>query len=351
MRMTALSEFRKDPLKGTWVITENQRVRQPREFLIDRQQTKTTICPFCPGQEAKTPLEVFALRPANTAANEPGWQVRVVPNKFPVLRIEGELNQQTTGLNRSMHGVGAHEVIIETADHQRSLAQMEVTEITAVLKAYRARLLDLRQDPRFRYLQIFKNHGIEAGAPLPHSHSQLMAVPITPPVARSELSACRTHFRTTGNCLICDLLVQEIADGRRVVFNDGRFLVLAPYASCFPFELRLFPLQHNHDFALQDDQDLSACAKALQDMLRRLHGLLQDPPYNFILHTSPPAHTRSSRPGYWKTLSQDYHWHIELVPRLSQIAGFEWGSGFYINPLPPEEAAHFLRGTDPNLSF
>ena len=351
MRMTALSEFRKDPLKGTWVITENQRVRQPREFLIDRQQTKMTTCPFCPGQEAKTPLEVFALRPANTAANEPGWQVRVVPNKFPVLRIEGELNQQTTGLNRSMHGVGAHEVIIETADHQHSLAQLEVTEITAVLKAYRARLLDLRQDPRFRYLQIFKNHGIEAGAPLPHSHSQLMAVPITPPVTRSELNACRTHFSTTGNCLICDLLAQEIADGRRVVFNDGRFLVLAPYASCFPFELRLFPLQHNHDFALQDDQDLSACAKALQDMLRRLHGLLQDPPYNFILHTSPPAHSRSSKPGYWKTLSQDYHWHIELVPRLSQIAGFEWGSGFYINPLPPEDAAHFLRGTDPNLSF
>jgi len=351
MRMIALSEFRKDPLKGTWVITENQRVRQPREFLVDRQQTKMTLCPFCPGQEAKTPLEVFALRPANTAANEPGWQVRVVPNKFPVLRIEGELNQQTIGLNCSMHGIGAHEVIIETADHRRSLAQLETTEITAVLKAYRARLLDLRQDPRFRYLQVFKNHGIEAGAPLPHSHSQLMAVPITPPVTRNELNACRAHFNATGHCLICDLLEQEIADGRRVVFNDGRFVVLAPYASCLPFELRLFPLLHNHDFALQDDQELSACAKALQDMLRRLHGLLQDPPYNFILHTSPPCHSRSNKPGDWSTLAQDYHWHIELVPRLSQIAGFEWGSGFYINPLPPEDAAHFLRDTDPNLSF
>ena len=346
-----MSEFRKDALKGTWVITENQRVRQPREFLVDRQQTKITLCPFCPEQEDKTPPEVFALRPDNSAANGSGWQVRVVPNKFPILRIEGELNQQTTGLNRSMHGIGAHEVIIETADHQRSLAQLKITEITAVLKAYRARLLDLRQDPRFRYLQVFKNHGVEAGAPLPHAHSQLMAVPITPPVTRNELNACRTHFNTTGNCLICDLLAQEIADGRRVIFNDGNFLVLAPYASCCPFELRLFPLEHNHDFALQDDQGLTGCAKALQDMLRRLHGLLQDPPYNFILHTSPPLHSRLSKPGYWKTLSQDYHWHIELVPRLSQIAGFEWGSGFYINPLPPEDAARFLRGTDPNLSF
>ncbi len=346
-----MSEFRWDPLKGTWVITENQRARQPREFLIDRQKTSITICPFCTGQESKTPPEVFALRPDGTVANGPDWQVRVVPNKFPLLRIEGQLNQKTTGLYRSMQGVGAHEVIIETADHQRSLAQLDIAETTNVLKAYRARLLDLRQDTRFRFLQIFKNHGVEAGAPLPHSHSQLMAVPITPPVTRNELNTCREHFRSTGNCLVCDLLAEEIADGRRVVFNDGRFLVLAPYASCFPFELRLFPLQHNHDFALQNDRELADCARALQEMLRRLFRLLEDPPYNFILHTAPPIHACFSKPGYWQTLARDYHWHIELVPRLSQIAGFEWGSGFYINPLPPEDAAGFLRDTDPNLSF
>jgi UDPglucose--hexose-1-phosphate uridylyltransferase len=346
-----LSEFRWDPLKGTWVITENQRSRQPREFIIERQRTSITVCPFCPGQEDKTPRELYALRPEGTQPNEPGWQVRVVPNKFPVLRIEGELNQQSTGLYRSMHGVGAHEVIIETADHQRSLAQLEVPEISAVLQAYRARLLDLRQDPRFRYLQIFKNHGIEAGAPLPHSHSQLMAVPITPPVTRSELNACFGHYRATGNCLICDLLAQEIADGRRVVCNDGRFLVLAPYASCFPFELRLFPLQHNHDFALQSDQELTECARALQEMLRRLFRLLEDPPYNFILHTAPPTPSKVSKPGYWQSLEHDYHWHIELVPRLSQIAGFEWGSGFFINPLPPEDAARFLRSIDLELTL
>jgi UDPglucose--hexose-1-phosphate uridylyltransferase len=346
-----LSEFRKDSLKGTWVITENQRVRQPREFSIDRQKPTITICPFCPGQESKTPPEVFALRPDNSTANGPGWQVRVVPNKFPILRIEGELNQEFTGLNQSMQGIGAHEIIIETADHQRSLAQLDIAEITAVLMAYRARLIDLRQDPRFRYLQIFKNHGIEAGAPLPHSHSQLMAVPITPPVTRSELNICRGYFLNSGNCLVCDLLAQEIADGRRVVFNDGHFLILAPYASCFPFELRLFPLQHNHDFALQNDLELANCAKALQDMLRRLYRLLEDPPYNFILHTAPPIHACVSKPGYWETLARDYHWHIELVPRLSQIAGFEWGSGFFINPLPPENAAQFLRETKPDLSF
>jgi UDPglucose--hexose-1-phosphate uridylyltransferase len=250
-----------------------------------------------------------------------------------------------------MQGVGAHEVIIETTDHQRGLAQMEIPEITAVLKAYRARLLDLRRDPRFRYLQIFKNHGVEAGAPLPHSHSQLMAVPIVPPVTRSELHACLEHYLSHGNCLICDLLAKEIADGHRVVFNDGRFLLLAPYASCFPFELRLFPLQHNHDFALQDDQELADCARAMQGMLRRLFNLLQDPPYNFVLHTAPPVQAELAKPGYWQTLPRDYHWHIELVPRLSQISGFEWGSGFFINPLTPEDAARFLRAADPELAL
>jgi len=344
-----VSEFRWDPLKGAWVITENDRLRQPREFFVDRQQVSMTTCPFCPGQEAKTPAEVFAVRQGSRPANSPDWLVRVVPNKFPVLRIEGQLEPQQHGLYRSMRGIGAHEIIIETPSHHRSMAQLELNEMLQVLQAYRERLLDLRKDTRFRYLQIFKNHGVEAGAPLPHSHSQLMAVPTTPPITRNALNACRAHFRKTEQCLICDLIAQEITDGRRVVNNDGRFLTVAPYASSVPFELRLFPLQHNHDFALQSDQDLAACATALLDMLRRLRRLLNDPPYNFILHTGPPAHPQPGKPDAWDTLAADYHWHIELVPRLSQVAGFEWGSGFFINPLAPEDAARYLRETDPEL--
>ena len=346
-----MSEFRWDSLKGTWIITENQRTRQPREFIIDRRTPPLWVCPFCPGQEHKTPAEIFALRPPDTEPNTPGWQVRVVPNKFPVLRIEGELTYQTSGLFRSLPGVGAHEVIIETPDHHRSLADLDIHEILSVLQAYRARLLDLRQDLRFRYLQIYKNYGVEAGAPLLHAHSQLMAVPITPPVIRQELSLCRHHFNKTGRCLICELVAQEVADGRRIVSNDGRFLVLAPYASSFPFELALFPIQHNHDFALQSDDELLSCAKALQNMLRRLSCLLHDPPFNFILHTAPPTGADKDDPSKWQTLPRDYHWHIKLVPRLNQIAGFEWGSGFFINPLPPEDAAAFLRSVEPELKF
>jgi len=346
-----LSEFRWDPLKATWVITANHRAREPRDFFLDRQKMQTSACPFCPGHEGKTPTEVFALRPLGQPANGPGWQVRVVPNKFPLLRIEGELNRHADGHYEVMQGIGAHEVVIETPDHERAMADFSVAEITLVLQAYRTRLLDLRRDTRFRYLQIFKNHGFEAGAPLPHAHSQIMAVPITPPTTKVELNLCRDYFRTNDRCLICDLIAQDLTDGRRVVYDDGRFLVVTPYASCFPFELRLFPQRHAHDFALQDDADLESCANALRNVLRRLRNLLRDPPFNFILHTAPPMQPRPGHPDYWTSLPGDYHWHIELVPRLSRIAGFEWGSGFFINLMPPEDAARFLRGTDPDSSL
>lgn len=345
-----MSEFRWDPLKATWVITANHRAREPRDFFLDRQQIQTSACPFCPGHEGKTPPEVFAVRSPENPVNGPGWQVRVVSNKFPLLRIEGELGRHAIGLHEVMAGIGAHEVVIETPHHDRAMADMSTAETALVLQAYRARLLDLRRDPRFRYLQVFKNHGFEAGAPLPHAHSQIMAVPITPPTIKTELEVCRSYFRGHDRCLICDLIQQEQNDGRRVVYDDGRFLVVAPYASCFPFELRLFPLSHGHDFALQDDEALYRCAEALRNVLRRLRNLLRDPPFNFILHTAPPMQPRPEHPGYWATLSHDYHWHIELVPRLSRIAGFEWGSGFFINLMPPEDAARFLRDTGPDDS-
>jgi UDPglucose--hexose-1-phosphate uridylyltransferase len=186
-----LSDFRWEPLKNTWVITANHRAREPRDFFLDRQQIQTSACPFCPGHEAKTPPEVFALRQPGQPANGSGWQVRVVPNKFPLLRIEGELGRRAEGLYEVMSGIGAHEVVIETPDHDKSMADFSTAEIALVLQAYRSRLLDLRRDPRFRYLQIFKNHGFEAGAPLPHAHSQIMAVPITPPTTKVELNLCR----------------------------------------------------------------------------------------------------------------------------------------------------------------
>jgi UDPglucose--hexose-1-phosphate uridylyltransferase len=242
-----------------------------------------------------------------------------------------------------MNGIGAHEVIIETPDHSRSMADLTPNEIAEVLTAYRARYLDLRKDFRFRYLVIFKNHGIRAGATLHHSHSQLIAVPLLPPVAATQLKVARNYFNTKERCIFCDLIDFELRSGERVVREFSNFVTLTPYASSSPFELRLYPKRHSHDFALMNDAQLAELAVAMKDMLLRVKTVLRDAPYNFILHTAPPVHKRPGKPGHWSSLEYDYHWHIELVPRLTQVAGFEWGTGFYINPTSPEDAAQFLR--------
>ena len=337
-----MSELRWDPLKLHWVIIATERGRRPRDFHVEPNDAEMTSCPFCYGNEDKTPPEIFAIRPSGPA-NSPNWKVRVIPNKYPVLRIEGEIKSRGYGLYDVMTGIGAHEVIIETPQHEKGLADLSVAEITDVLIAYRTRFIDLRRDNRFRYMVLFKNHGVRAGATIAHSHSQLIAVPLTPPVAATELKICRDFYAGKERCIFCDLIDFELASGDRVVKEFPDFLTVTPYASCFPFELRLYPKRHSHDFALMDDGQLAELAVAMKDMLSRLKTVLADPPYNFILHTAPPQQQRLGKPEYWGSLEYDYHWHIELVPRLTQIAGFEWGTGFYINPTSPEDAALFLR--------
>lgn len=340
-----MSELRWDPLKLHWVIIATERGRRPRDFQVEPETGNVTSCPFCYGNEDKTPGEIFAIRPSGTP-NSPNWRVRVIPNKYPALRIEGGLNSRGYGLYDVMNGIGAHEVIIETPDHHRGMADLTPAEITDVLIAYRVRILDLRRDMRFRYMVLFKNHGARAGATLYHAHSQLIAVPLTPPVAATELKICREYYTSKERCIVCDLINFELSAGDRVVKEFANFVILTPYASCFPFELRLYPKQHSHDFALMDDHQLAELAVALKEMLIRLKTVLKDPPFNFILHTAPPQQQRLGKPEYWGSLEYDYHWHIELVPRLTQIAGFEWGTGFYINPTSPEDAATFLREAD-----
>ena len=344
-----MSQLRWDPLKKSWVVITRSPGRGPHDYFREREEPQLEICPFCYGQETRTPHEVFALRPDGGAVDTPGWRVRVIPNKYPVLRIEGNLEIQEHGLYESMDGVGAHEIIIENPDHGRHLAQLSTAEILDVLRAWRARLLDLRRDPRFRYLLVFKNHGIEAGAGIPHSHCQLIALPITPPVLTTELDACRDYHQRHARCLVCDLLDQELREGERIIRNDGRFLVFSPFAAAAPFEVRIMPLQHGHDFALLDDQALESLAAALGDTLLRLFAVLHDPPYNFILHNAPPMHLPPEHPDYWESLARDYHWHLEVVPRLTRVAGFERGTGFYMNPTPPEMASRHLRDADLSL--
>jgi UDPglucose--hexose-1-phosphate uridylyltransferase len=339
-----MSELRHDPLSKRWVIIANERSRRPEDFAdAGDVRPEGGFCPFCPGSEDKTPGEIAAIRPGGGTANGPGWSVRVIPNKYPALSIEGTLDRQGVGLYDRMRGVGAHEVVIESPHHELHMGDMEPAVLENVLGLCQDRMRDLGRDARFKYVLLFKNHGAAAGATLSHPHLQLIATPVTPRAISVELDSAREHFHLKERCIFCDMLEQELQARDRVVTLDEQFAVLAPYASRFPFELMVLPRRHNHSFTDESRPTIAALARTLKETLARLKSVLRDPPYNFVLHSGPNTETLVRRRHYWDTLPFDFHWHIEILPRLTRVAGFEWGTGFYINPTAPEEAAAFLR--------
>ena len=283
-----------------------------------------------------TPPEIAVRRSNGGEANSPGWSLRVVSNKFPALRIEGNLNRVGMGVYDMMNGVGAHEVIIETPDHVKALSDLEPDQMVQLLELFKERSLDLRKDKRFRYLLIFKNYGESAGASLSHPHSQLIALPIVPKRVVEELKRSEGYFDQKERCIFCDCIHQELEEAERVVMETPHTICFAPFASRFPFELLILPKTHQADFAGSSPELLKDLGQTLRHVLGKMRSVLKDPSYNFMIHTSPlepPSH-------------EGYHWHIELMPRLTRVAGFEWGSGFYINPTPPELAAQYLRGDE-----
>jgi UDPglucose--hexose-1-phosphate uridylyltransferase len=329
-----LPELRKDPVTGRWVIISTDRQKRPTDFYLERATIITgEDCPFCAGREDMTPREVLAYRQNGGAPNSPGWDLRVVPNKFPALQVEGNLDREGEGLFDRMNGIGAHEVIIETPDHAKTLSSMSEPEIERVLWAYRERIVDLKQDRRFRYILIFKNHGAPAGATLEHSHSQLIALPIVPDFVRVEIEGARQHYQAKERCVFCDIIRQEVAAGRRVVHENADIVAIAPYASRFPFETWLLPRSHGARYEDAPRQQYESLARMLKVVLMRMDRALESPSYNMIIHSSP----------FSEETSDFYHWHVEVIPKLTRTAGFEWGTGFYINPTSPEEAAQVLR--------
>jgi UDPglucose--hexose-1-phosphate uridylyltransferase len=327
-----MPELRKDPVVGRWVIIATERGRRPSDFHREATPRRGRPCVFCEGQEEKTPPEIAAGR-GDGRINGPGWSYRVVANKFPALRIEGDLEPSGEGLFDRMSGVGAHEVVIESPDHDASLASLGLDAVTDVLVAFRERLHDLKKDPRFEYVLIFKNHGEAAGASLEHPHSQLIATPITPIMVTEELDGGRRYWEMKERCVWCDIVRQERRAGVRMIVERDGFAALAPFAPRFPFETWILPTRHRSAFEDSSTDELRAAAGLLGDFLRRMNRVLRDPPFNFMLH-SAPLH---------QSVLEHFHWHLEIIPILSKVAGFEWGSGFFINPLPPEDAAEALR--------
>lgn len=334
-----MPELRKDPIIGRWVIISTERGKRPTSLAAAPKRTEeAALCPFCPGNESFTPPEIVAYRQPQTSPNRPGWRIRVISNKYPALVIEGDLNRAAKGLYDQMNGIGAHEVIIETPDHARDMVDLSESEIRDVLWAYRERMLDLMRDTRFKYILVFKNQGEAAGASLEHAHSQLIATPIIPKRVTEELEGAKLYHTFKERCIFCDIIRQEMMEYERVVRDYDSFVSFEPFASRFPFETWLIPKAHQSSFLEMSDSDYFALAASIKDTLLRLRIALNDPAFNFILHTRPTS-----------AESQEYfHWHIEIMPKVTKMAGFEWGSGFYINPTSPEEAAAFLRSIDVN---
>jgi len=328
-----MPELRKDPVLGRWIIISKERGKRPTDFTVSVDKGIGGFCPLCVGNESFTPEEVLAFRNEGSSANGPHWQLRVVPNKFPALRIEGDLEKEGVGLYDMMNGIGAHEVIIETPDHDESFTDFTPEQIVLVLRAYKERILDLEKDKRFKYVMIFKNHGKAAGASLEHSHSQLIALPILPRMIVSELGGAKSHFQFRERCVFCDIIRQEMQQTDRVVCHNSKFITITPFAPRTPFEMWILPKEHASGFSTIDEESMLALAEIFRETLQRLCACIKNVPYNFVLHTEP-LHTGGL---------EYYHYHFEIVPKLTSIAGFEWGSGCYINPLPPEEAADYLR--------
>jgi UDPglucose--hexose-1-phosphate uridylyltransferase len=339
-----MSELRYDPIQARWVIIATDRSRRPHDLEVAAEHPQTRFCPFCPGHESRTPPEIAAIgRPAGAARDGEGWQVRVVPNKYPALSVEGDLERRGVGLYDRMRGVGAHEVVIDSPDHDAGWAELAPAHLARLLRLVQERMRDLFRDRRLQYVLPFKNHGAAAGATLAHPHTQIIATPVIPRIVGHELSQARAHHQRKERCLFCDVLDEERERGERLVRECDRFVAFAPYASRFPFELMIMPRRHGHDFAAAGAEETEALAACLVELCRRLKLVLNDPPFNLVIHSSPNREAFSARPDDWQTLHLDYHWHVELLPRLSRVAGFENGTDFYINPTAPEEAARYLR--------
>lgn len=327
-----MPELRKDYVTDTWVVFAPARAQRPMGTQGTLSlENSASDCPFCPGHEHMTPPEILAYR--SNASDGSAWRVRCVPNRYPALTPEGDVRTQVEGLYHSVEGVGAHEIIIETPDHSRAFSDLSKRQIDDVLRAYVARAGELAKDPRLSYVLIFKNKGAEAGASLFHTHSQLIATPIVPRRIQDELRGAEAFHAEEGTCVYDRILGEELEAADRVVAADEAFVALCPYASRFPFEVWILPRRHRPRFEEIRAQERRSLAGLLKDTLRRLDALVGHPPFNWYFHTAP---SDGEDRDY-------YHWHLEITPRLSRIAGFERGTGFYINSVPPEDAALLLR--------
>ena len=332
-----MPELRKDPVTGLWVIVGTERPCLADDLRVEPPPADDGPCPLCAGHEHESPPEVLAYRPGGDgAANGPGWRVRVVPNKFAALRVEGDLERRGHGLYDLMNGVGAHELVVESPRHDDDLARLSLAAVEDVLHAFQERMSDLRRDARFRAVVAFKGTPAAARSRVGHPHCELLATPTIPPDLQRELMHARSYFEYRERCLFCDILSQELDEGVRIVVDSEHTVALAPFASQAPFAVWLLPRRHLPGYEqihLAERRDL---ARVLRTVLQRLRATLARTPIAFALHSAPFGAGDVSH----------FHWHLEIVPRTTAPDHTADGSGFPVNPLPPEDAAQMLRAAD-----
>jgi UDPglucose--hexose-1-phosphate uridylyltransferase len=344
-----MPELRHDPIVDRWVIIAQDRAQRPGA-LVGAPSTLSAaaagvseVCPFCPGNEAETPPEVFAVRNDGDQANSPHWRVRVVPNKYPALvrktRDNGDRRVPLSGdfgarrLFDSEPGFGVHEVIVDTPRHVTRVGALTDDELADSLLAIRARLWALREERDLKHALVFKNVGHAAGATREHIHSQLMASQLIPPLVAGELRGAERFFRKNRECVFCRMIADERELGVRIVGESAAFVALCPFASRFPYEMWILPQAHSSDFDSTGSVDLADLASLARSTIARIETLSSPLAYNLVIHTSP----------FDSLAVEHYHWHMEVFPRLTVAAGFEWGSGCAVNPISPEDAAGVLR--------
>jgi UDPglucose--hexose-1-phosphate uridylyltransferase len=306
-----------------------------------REKRKKDDCPFCSGNESMTPPEIRAIRNPKTKPNTPGWEVRVVPDKFAVLRIEETIERDGEGgVYDFMNGVGAHEIIIEHPDHYLDMDDYSDEHRIKVFKTYKERIEDLYKDKRFRYVQVFKNYGHMAGGSIDHPHSQIVAMPVNPRRLKNELRFCADHYKLKQRCLFCDIIHHETRNKTRIVLDNEHFIAFEPFTSRFPYETWILPKRHDCNYTKITNEELKSLSVLFKQIITVLKKTLSDPAYNMMLYTAPNTIPRKD---YWQTIEDDHHWHLEIIPRLMRTTGFEWSTGLHINPILPEYACEVLK--------
>jgi UDPglucose--hexose-1-phosphate uridylyltransferase len=328
-----MPELRHNVLTREWVVIATERAKRPEDFAKKKKEKKVLpahvpTCPFCPGNEKMTPPETYVVPDTGS------WRVRVTPNKFAALSYQGERRRWIQGIRRTVSGVGIHEVIIETPDHSKSTALLEDAQVETIIQAYLNRFMFASRDPRIEQVTLFKNHGEAAGTSLEHSHSQMIAAPVITAQHRDRLINALKHFDEFGECIFCRVLDQELKEGTRIVHESDHFVAFVQFAALSPFSMLIMPRRHMACFSEITDAEAADLARTLRRTLGKLYYGLDDPDFNYSIRTAPADNAGVKY----------YHWYVSIIPRLTKLAGFELGSGMFINVSLPEENASFLRG-------